>query len=447
MPKEMILCAFDMNCVGHQSQGLWRHPRDRSEDYKSMTYWQDLAKTLERGMFDGIFLADVSGLYDVYGGSPDTALRAATQVPANDPFTIVPVMAAVTENLAFGVTGSIPYEPPFSFARRMSSLDHLTEGRIGWNIVTGYLDSAAKASGKKKKDSHDVRYDIAFEYMEVVYRLWEQSWEDGAVLRDRESGVFVDPAKVHEINYEGEYFQVTGRHICEPSPQRTPVLFQAGASPKGKAFAGGHAECVFIGAETPETNAKHVKQLREQALEHGRDENDLKILAVITVVTAATDEAAQAKFEDYQQYGDFEGALALLSGWTGIDFSKFDLDKTAENLESDAIQSALQGAGCLTIRQWANNLTVGGAGPVIVGSPKTIADELERWLTVSGIDGFNIARTVSPESIEDFVDLIVPELQDRGLFKRSYQSGTFREKLFGKTPLLSETHPGSEYRK
>ncbi len=447
MSKEMALCAFDMNCVGHQSQGLWRHPRDRSSEYHSMKYWQDLACTLERGLFDGIFLADVTGLYDVYGKSPDAALRAAVQVPTNDPFTIVPAMAAVTKHLSFGVTGSIPYEMPYTFARLMSSLDHLTEGRIGWNIVTGYLDSAAKGAGKKKKEAHDTRYDIAYEYMQVVYRLWEESWEEGAVVRDRDSGVFTDPSKVHQIDHKGEYFELHAVHLCEPSPQRTPVLFQAGTSSKGQAFAGGHAECVFIGGETPEGQAKSVKALREQAVAHGRDANDLKIFASISVVVAPTDKEAEEKLADYMQYGSHEGALALLSGWTGFDFSTLDPDATVEQTKSDAIQSVLAAHGFSTVREWSTNLMVGGVGHVLVGSPQSVADQLQNWFEVSGLDGFNLTRTVTPECFEDFVDLVVPELQERGIYKRSYQPGSFREKLFGKSGRLSKPHPAVEYRK
>jgi alkanesulfonate monooxygenase len=356
-------------------------------------------------------------------------------------------MAAVTEHLCFGVTASIPYEPPFAFARRMSSLDHLTEGRIGWNIVTGYLDSAAKSAGKQKTEKHDTRYDIADEYMEVVYRLWEQSWEDGAVVRDRTKGIFVDPSKVHKINYEGEYFKVNGLHICEPSPQRTPVLFQAGTSEKGRAFAGGHAECVFIAGESPEAQAISVQRLREQAVLHGRSENDLKILSAITVIVASTDKEAQDKLEDYKQYGSQDGALTLLSGWTGFDFSTLDLDATTENITSNAIQSALAAHGCNTVREWANTLMVGGAGPIIVGSPETVANELKHWFEVSGVDGFNVTRTVVPECHEEFVELVVPRLQELGVYKKSYAEGSFREKLFQKSARLDSTHPGAAYRK
>ena len=177
MTKQIRLNAFAMNCVAHQSPGLWTHPDDRSSQYNRLGYWLDLARTLERGRFDGLFLADVLGVYDVYGGNVDAALRNAAQVPVNDPLMLVSAMASVTDNLGFGITCTLSYEPPYPFARRISTLDHLTDGRIGWNIVTGYLDSAARGMGKAKQTAHDDRYDVAEEYMEVVYKLWEGSWE------------------------------------------------------------------------------------------------------------------------------------------------------------------------------------------------------------------------------------------------------------------------------
>ena len=176
MPKHIRLNAFEMNCVVHQSPGLWRHPRDRSRDYRRLQPWIELAQILERGLFDGLFLADVLGVYDVFGGTADRALAHGTQVPVNDPLLLVPAMAAATEHLGFGVTVTLSYEAPFPFARRMSTLDHLTEGRIGWNIVTGYLDSAAKGLGQRGQRPHDDRYAVAEDYMQVVYKLWEGSW-------------------------------------------------------------------------------------------------------------------------------------------------------------------------------------------------------------------------------------------------------------------------------
>jgi len=407
-----------------------------------MAHWQDLARTLERGLFDGVFLADVAGVYDVYGGNPDTALRTGMQVPVNDPFTLVPVMAAATEHLCFGVTGTIPYEPPFAFARKLSSLDHLTDGRIAWNVVTGYLDSAARGAGQAKQEGHDTRYEIAADYMDVVYKLWEGSWEDDAVAYDKAGGVFTDPARVHEVAHESEWFQMRGVHLCEPSPQRTPVIFQAGASAQGQAFAARHAECVFVGGALPDL----VASLREQAAAAGRQREDLKIFSMAAVIVAESDEAAEAKLRDYAAWAQPEGALALMSGWSGVDLSRFDLDARAENLESEAIQSALTGLGLHTVREWGERLSIGGGAEVVVGSPTTVVDQLEEWVEAADLDGFNLAYTVLPECFEDFVDLVVPELQRRGRYKKAYAEGTMREKLFGRRARLEGTHPAAGWR-
>src|ERR1700684_3056601 len=250
MTKEIRLNAFAMNCVAHQSPGLWTHPRDRTADYNRLPYWLDCASALERGRFACLCLPAVLGVYDVFGGSPAAALRNAAQTPVNDPMLVIPAMAAVTEHLGFGVTSNLSYEPPYTFARRMSTLDHLTEGRIGWNIVTGYLDSAALAMGLTEQIAHDERYDRADEYLDVTYKLWEGSWEDDAVVRDRSARVFADPQKIHKVNHHGRYYDVEGYHLSEPSPQRTPVLFQAGSSGRGQAFAIRHAECVFVSSQS-----------------------------------------------------------------------------------------------------------------------------------------------------------------------------------------------------
>ena len=220
---------------------------------------------MEKGKFDGLFIADVLGVYDVYHGTAEHAIRHATQIPLNDPLLVVPAMAQVTEHLGFGVTCSLTYEHPYPFTRRMSTLDHLTKGRAGWNIVSSYLDSAARNFGMKHQVKHDDRYAVADEYMEVCYKLWETSWEDDAVVRDTQVGIFTDPEKVHPIEHYGEYFQVPGYHLCEPSPQRTPVLYQAGASRRGKDFAARHAECVFVAAPTKTILKNYVSDSRLRA--------------------------------------------------------------------------------------------------------------------------------------------------------------------------------------
>ncbi len=451
--KEIRLNAFEMNCVGHQSPGLWAHPRDRSASYTDLDYWTGLAKTLERGRFDGIFLADVLGIYDVYGGSPDAALRHAVQVPVGDPLLLVPAMAAATEHLGFGVTCTLSYEPPYTLARRMSTLDHLTRGRAGWNIVTGYLDSAAAGMGLGVQPRHDQRYDIAEEYMEVVYKLWEGSWEDDAVKRDRGRRIFADPAKIHRIRHDGQFYRVDAIHLCEPSPQRTPVLYQAGASTRGRAFAAAHAECVFINGPSPKVVAALVADLRRRAALNGRDPADLLIFTLATVITGRSEVDARAKHDDYRRYADPEAALALFSGWTGVDFSKFRPDDELRYIETEATRSSLASFTSedpnrvWTVRELAEHVAIGGRGPLFVGSPEQIADTLTQWVETTDIDGFNLAYAVTPESFEDFVELVVPELTRRGAYKLDYRPGTLREKLFGEGQArLAPPHPAARYR-
>ncbi|KRJ15065.1 LLM class flavin-dependent oxidoreductase [Acinetobacter pittii] len=452
MTKKISFNAFEMNCIAHQSPGLWRHPQDRSVEYKDLEYWTDLAQILERGFFDGIFIADVLGIYDVYHQSAEHALTGAVQVPVNDPLQIVPAMAAVTKHLGFGVTTSISFEHPYPFARRISTLDHLTKGRVGWNIVTSYLESGSKNLGLKTQVNHDNRYDIADEYLEVLYKLWEGSWEEGSVLRDRESGIFADHKKVHPIQHEGKYFTVPGIHICEPSPQRTPVLYQAGASSRGQKFASQNAECVFIAAPSKIATKKVVQGIRQKLAQEGRDPYSVKIYALLSIVTDETDAKAQAKFKEYQSYGSYDGALTLLSGWSGVDFSQYQPTDKVEYIQTNAIQSLLDSyvnadpERVWTIEEIANWNSLGGNGPVLVGSAETVSDALQQWVEDTDVDGFNLAYILAHQTFADVVEFIVPELQKRGVYQTSYAQGTLREKLFGAGPYLPENHRGAKYR-
>jgi FMN-dependent oxidoreductase (nitrilotriacetate monooxygenase family) len=453
MTKQIRLNAFDMNCVAHMSPGLWTHPRDRAATYNTLGYWTDLARLLERGRFDALFLADVLGIYDVFRGSPDAALTGAVQVPVNDPLLLVPAMAAVTDNLGFGVTCTLSYEHPYPFARRMSTLDHLTGGRIGWNIVTGYLNSAAKGVGMARQEGHDTRYEIAEDYMRLVYKLWEGSWEDGAVLRDRAAGRFADPARIHKIEHDGPYFRLSAIHLAEPSPQRTPVLYQAGASRRGRQFAAEHAECVFINGPSKQVIGPIVADLRRRTAEAGRDPAELLIFNMMTVITDTTPARARAKHEDYLNYVSTEGALTLMSGWTGVDFSRLGMDDVVRFDERDAMTSALEAftiadpARKWTVREIAHHAAIGGRGPVVVGDAREVADELQGWVADTGVDGFNLAYAVTPETFEDFVELVVPELQRRGAYKTGYAPGTLREKLYGPgRARLPASHPAARVR-
>jgi FMN-dependent oxidoreductase (nitrilotriacetate monooxygenase family) len=443
MSREIRLNAFDMATIGHIQQGMWTHPRDRSTEYCSLDHWIALARLLERGLFDGIFLADVLGVYDVYEAAPDAALRGAVQVPLLDPMLLVPAMAQATRHLGFGVTCNLAFEPPWLFARRMASLDHLTEGRIGWNIVTGYLDSAARAMGFAAQMAHDDRYELAEEYMALMYALWEGGFEDGAVRADRQGGVYTDPARVHRVRHQGRQWQLDAVPLWEPSPQRTPVLYQAGASDRGRAFAARHAECVFLNGSSKENVARLVADIRARAAPR-------PILAFVgaTVVVGRTAKDARDLLADYRRHASVEAALAHASASLGIDFSRYGLDDPIDIGPGNAIRSNIEAlqrnAGPYwTKRKLIDQFVLGSRQPPIVGAPEEVADALQSWVDAADVDGFNLSRTVVPECFEFFIERVIPILQERGVYKRAYASGTYREKLFAGGPRLAPPHPAA----
>ncbi|BCP52191.1 hypothetical protein K32_08080 [Kaistia sp. 32K] len=439
-----------MNCVGHQSPGLWAHPDDQSWRYKDVEYWSDLATTLERGIFDSIFIADVIGYYDVYKGELDDALRQGAQIPVNDPLQLALPITMNTRHIGVGITASTSFEHPYTFARRLSTADHLTKGRVAWNIVTSYLESGAKNVGEAGLRQHDNRYDVAEEYLEVLYKLLEGSWEQDAVVRDRERRVFADPAKVHEIGHDGKYFKVPGYHLSEPSPQRTPLLFQAGQSEAGRRFAARNAECVFVGALTKPALKSYVADIRARAAAAGRDPRKLLVYNLITVIVDETDAKAQAKFEKLQEYVSYDGSLVFMSGWTGIDFGQYaptDLVRKVESAGLTSLVDAIEQTGRpWTIEELARWGGIGGAGPIFVGSAETVADILQDWVAETDVDGFNLCYAITPGTFEDIVAHLVPELQRRDAYPTAYAEGTLREKLFGEGPLLPNDHPGARYR-
>ncbi|KAF2399341.1 Nitrilotriacetate monooxygenase component A/pristinamycin IIA synthase subunit A [Trichodelitschia bisporula] len=440
--KNLILNAFVECCSGHQAPGLWQHPDDESWRFNDIDHWVELAKLLEEAKFHGIFVADVLGGYDVYKQSLEPALVSGAQWPVNEPLAMVPAMAAATKNIGFGVTVSTTYEQPYHLARRLSTVDHLTKGRIGWNIVTSYLDSAARNLGKTEQLAHDDRYAQAEEFMRVMYKLFESSWRDDAVQLNRQSGLYTDPELVREINHEGRFFNVPGPHICQPSPQRTPLLLQAGASRAGRDFAAQHAEAIFISAHAPEVCAANVADTRRLAKEKfGRDPNAIKFLALVTPVLGRTEEEAQAKLDGYRKYASTEGALALFCGWTGIDLNQYGDDEELREVESNAVRSTVRGYARFAPKKskWtkhtiAQHISIGGNGPVIAGTPEQVADGLETWVREADVDGFNLAYVLFPQSFKDIIEFLVPELRRRGLFWYDYAipGGTYRENFYGR---------------
>ncbi|OAA52507.1 dibenzothiophene desulfurization enzyme A [Beauveria brongniartii RCEF 3172] len=450
--KSLILNAFVMMCSGHQSPGLWRHPDDQSWKFDETAHWVELAKLLESAKFHGIFIADVLGGYDVYQKSLEPAIVSGAQWPVTEPLAVVPAMAAATKSIGFGVTISTTYEQPYHLARRISTIDHLTKGRLGWNIVTGYLDSAAKNLGRNEQLDHDERYAQAEEYMKVMYKLFQASWRDDALTLDRERGVYTNPDLVRQINHKGKYNAVPGPHIVHPSPQRTPLLLQAGASKSGKLFAAQHAEAIFTSAHAPEACKKNIAEIRQTAQDvFGRDPRSIKVLALVTPILGKTEDEARAKYNDFKKYASLDGALSLFGGWTGIDLSAYGDDEELRQVESNAVRSTVQAYARFspanskwTKQTVAEHVSLGGNGPLFVGTPAQVADSLETWVHEADVDGFNLAYALFPQTFQDIIDLLLPELRRRGLFWDDYAfpAGTYRENFYNEA---GQKHPKAEH--
>lgn len=445
--KQIHLNGFVQNSPSPHSTGLWKHEKDEGLKHNSLEYWTETAKVLEQGKFDAVFIADVLGTYSVYGNSHDAAIRHAVQLPAHDPLLIISAMAQVTRHIGFAPTVSATYAQPYALARQLSTLDHLTEGRLAWNVVTSYLESEAINLGLSGRLPKSQRYDRADEFLEVVYKLWEHSWEDDAVVHDRAGDLFADPEKVHAINHHGEFFNVPGIHLTEPSPQRTPVLFQAGASPRGRDFAAKHAEGVFTKGHSLEAQKNYSQDLRKRVVEQGRNADSVRIFPMVLPIVGSTEEEAYAKYEDLKNHVSYEGTAALLSGHTGIDFSKYNPDQYIEDIETEAVQGNLDMYTKDPIKKWTlresiQNHGLGNGTAKFIGTPEQIADKIEEWATEGDVDGFNIAQSYSLETFREFVDHVVPELQNRGIYRKEYTGKTLRESLFDTdSARLPANHP------
>jgi FMN-dependent oxidoreductase (nitrilotriacetate monooxygenase family) len=446
--KRLILNLFEMNCVSHITHGLWRLPGNNRERHNDIEYWIELARLLESGGFDAVFLADVIGTYDVFRGSADTSIREGLQIPNNDPSLVVPAMAAVTRHLGFGITFSTTYEPPFAWARRLSTLDHLTKGRVGWNIVTSYLPNAARNFGHDGEVEHDRRYEIADEYLDVLYKLWEGSWDDDAIITDRENNVYADPAKIRAIFHDGTYYKVEGPHLPSPSRQRTPVLFSATASGAGTRFAGKHSEVVFTGGPSAAFLRQTITGIREAAVAAGRRADDVKFITTAGIIVGRTKAEAAAKLADYERLTSPEGYLAHAS---------LTFDPTAFAPDTRLREVAGSDGGIGRWRSFDPDQTVGeflaGFGDLsqhplfAVGTPEVVADAIEDWLDNVGVDGINLLQYHSYDTARDFIELVVPVLRDRGRLRAAYDvNESLRDRIFGAGDRLPDRHPAARYR-
>src|ERR1022692_3905891 len=416
-------------------EGMWRHPEDDTGiGYRSADYWIGVARRLEASCIDALFFADIHGVYDVYQDSIGPAIRHSVLIPA---------AAAMTRNLGFAVTYSTSYHAPYNCARVFSTLDHLTGGRIGWNIVTSDL-KLAKRTGLSAPIAHDERYDRADEFVDLVVRLWEDSWEDDAVVRDAASDTFADPARVHEVRHQGRWFELAAPHQCEPSPQRTPVLYQAGSSDRGLDFAARHAEVAFVTLSGFRQGQELVNDLRRRAAAHGRDPARIKILQGMCLIVAQDAAEAQARADDYLRFSSQGGLLTQWCGWSGVDLAAYPDDVRLSAVRGEDMHSV---AGFVKQAGGRRDVTIGDlrdyvAVPqrphpytrlMLFGTPDQVADRMEEWIERTGIDGFNLMPCPPTRGIRDLCELLVPELQRRGLQRKAYDPAerTLRERYFG----------------
>jgi FMN-dependent oxidoreductase (nitrilotriacetate monooxygenase family) len=449
MPKRLIFNGFSMNAVSHIYHGLWRQPDTEQTQFNDLKVWVDLAKLLEKGKFDALFLADILGIDPAFNGSWDTFIREAVQIPINDSGVLVGALIQSTEHLGLTLTSSILQEHPFNFARKLSTLDHLSRGRIGWNIVTSVSHNAAQNFGFDRIVRHDDRYRWAEEYVDVVYKLWEGSWEDDAFIGDKYGNIYADPTKVHRIHHVGERYKVLGPHLSQPSPQRTPVLFQAGSSRAGRAFAARHAEGTFIAAVNPEGAMRQIDETRELVRANGRNADDLLFIQGLSFVVGGTEQEAHQKARDLEENISVDGLLAHISRDLGIDLGTLDPSRPVNEIEIEGMQGIVRAFEEGNTGKRATVADLGRAYALssqIVGTPETIADQLGVWQE-AGIDGVNVIYHRTPGSFSDFIENVTPVLQRRGLAQTEYTEGTYRQRQFmHRGSYLVDRHPAARYR-
>ena len=426
--KKLRLGAFMRPVTIHT--GAWRYPGAFSDANFNFGHIKRFAQTLERGKFDAFFMADHLAVLNM----PIDALQRSSTVTSFEPMTLLPALAAVTEHLGLIATGSTTYDEPFHVARRFSSLDHISNGRAGWNVVTTSNPHASMNFGMENQPEHSERYARAREFYEVVTGLWD-SWADDAFIRDVENGIYFDPDKLHTLDHKGQFLSVRGPLNIGRPVQGWPVIVQAGASDAGRQLAAETAEAVFCSHSNLEAGQAFYADVKSRAAVAGRNPDHLVILPGCLVVVGDNIGDAVQKRAHLDSLVHYESAIASLSIVLGTDASKFDPDGPLPKIpESNASKSARDRAIALaeredlTVRQLAQRLG-GFSGLAMVGTPETIADEMEKWLLKGGSDGFNIMFPYLPQGLDDFVDRVVPELQRRGIFREDYEGNTLRENL------------------
>ncbi|HEV2502875.1 MAG TPA: LLM class flavin-dependent oxidoreductase [Mesorhizobium sp.] len=427
----IILSAFFFNPQGDHRMS-WRHPRAPGREILDFDYYRDLVQTAERAKIDTIFVADHVSIWD--------SVKSGVAHYANarlEPLTLLAALAGVTRHIGLITTASSSYSEPYNVARFFASLDHISKGRASWNVVTSAMEEEARNFGRDGNIDHALRYERAGEYLDIVKALWD-SWEDEALLIDKETGYFADPAKVHAINHKGPHFRVRGPLNVSRPPQGHPLIVQAGSSEDGKNFATAHADAHFAIFSTREDGVRYREDINARLARHGRQPESFKILPGILPIVAGSKDEALERQEYLQTLLPDQVGIDLLSSWSGLDLSAYPPDGPVPPLPDESTfngghtslnrvrQWAKQN---LTLREVARRLSNSGSVPTVAGTPVEIADQLEDWFVAGAADGFNLMFPLLPEDWHAFAEKVVPELQRRGLFRTEYEPGTLRDRL------------------
>ena len=432
--RHMNLAGFLIAGPVAHSHALWRNPT-HEVPFLTTEYYVEVARKLEQGKFDLIFFADRLAIADRYGNDKEVGIRHGDQDSTRmDPVPILGALSATTRHIGLGATRSTTYDQPYHLAREFRTIDHLSNGRAAWNVVTSMNDSEAQNFGVESHLNHDQRYDRAEEFMELIFKLWD-SWEEGALQLDRGKGIYADPAKVHYVNHAGAYFKSRGPLNIPRGPQGRPVIIQAGASDRGRAFAVKWAEIIFNISPTREHMRRSTQGIREEAERLRRPAGSCKSLTAVMPFVGRTREEALEKRDAANSLVDPMVGLSTLAAHSNVDLSTLDLDAPVEQLKSTGTQSLIAMASriakdnSLSLREIGRKYGESVLVPQLCGTPKQIADELADIFTSGDTDGFVVSPAFLPDSFAEFVDEVVPELQRLGVFRQDYAASTLREHL------------------
>lgn len=430
--SKIHLAQFLVHGPSYHSLGMWRHPKtaEAGYDWRQPDLYQHIAQVCERGLFDSVFFADLNYVADTFQGTLEPALRYAVQAPEHDPIPLLSFMAAATKHIGVSATFSTSNQHPFYAARMWATIDHLTKGRAGWNVVTSINRNQQANYGVEREDT-DQRYDRAFEYMEVCRKLWD-SWDDDAIVMDRERAIFADHTKVHRIEHKGRFFKSRGPLNVVRSPQNGPAILQAGTSPKGRDFAAQFADAIFAIQPNVQEAKKYFSDIKQRVGELGRNPNHCKMLFGMQPIIGATEQEARDKQTEHNALVPLDAGLAILSAHLDHDLSKYDLDLPVADSSEPALQrmkSRFRKAdgSSMTLREAGERHGQGVGLPQFVGTPEMIADQMQDFITEVGGDGFMLSMIYSPGALEEFVDQVIPILQERGVYRTEYRGQTQRD--------------------